>query len=452
MSGLQTKDGRKRKAGKHAMPQPGDPEYKSSTQLRNARKRRKNRKDKKNRLATNSFDKEDPSLRYLSNPTAAPTVKHAISFFKEHGHEFNVKVGPTKGWRTVVKLACRTQNGVLSIGLFVPGSHTLLEIPQCKVHHSRINDAIEVIQKKCRKHNIKPFDEATGKGSLKYVAINIERATGRQQVTLVWNENETSKEERDKLKGLCDTLIRVSDSSGETRLDLHSLWIHYSKSNKHANSIFDRTGRWERLHGMDAIIEYLDVDESLNVPLNFPPNVFRQANLDAFTHIVSQIRSWIQESKSKRCLELYGGVGTIGLHIVDICESFVSSDENPFNKECFERTVEQLDTRGPARKCTRISYESKNATDMVFESPEINKADLVIVDPPRKGLDPEVVDALCQGNNLKTLIYVSCGFDAFARDFQSLTTRGNWHLKRAEGHVLFPGSDAIETLALFLRP
>ena len=89
---------------------------------------------------------------------------------------------------------------------------------------------------------------------------------------------------------------------------------------------------------------------------------------------------------------------------------------------------------------------------MVFESPEINKADLVIVDPPRKGLDPEVVDALCQGNNLKTLIYVSCGFDAFVRDFQSLTTRGNWHLTRAEGHILFPGSDAIETLALFLRP
>jgi 23S rRNA (uracil1939-C5)-methyltransferase len=69
--------------------------------------------------------------------------------------------------------------------------------------------------------------------------------------------------------------------------------------------------------------------------------------------------------------------------------------------------------------------------------------DLVIVDPPRKGLDEEVVQALCLRTNNgaggpKRLIYVSCGFDAFRQDFSNLTVTGQWKLDHAEGHVLFP--------------
>ena len=79
------------------------------------------------------------------------------------------------------------------------------------------------------------------------------------------------------------------------------------------------------------------------------------------------------------------------------------------------------------------------------------KADVIIVDPPRKGLDGEVVNALnAHGTTShKVLVYVSCGFDAFQRDYKALVGSGRWNLEIAEGHVLFPGSDAIETLAIF---
>mmetsp|Transcript_11856 Transcript_11856/g.28445 ORF Transcript_11856/g.28445 Transcript_11856/m.28445 type:complete len:100 (+) Transcript_11856:969-1268(+) len=56
-----------------------------------------------------------------------------------------------------------------------------------------------------------------------------------------------------------------------------------------------------------------------------------------------------------------------------------------------------------------------------------------------------------QHNNIQALIYVSCGFDAFQRDYHRLVGSGIWELDHAEGHVLFPGSDAIETLACFRR-
>lgn len=119
-------------------------------------------------------------------------------------------------------------------------------------------------------------------------------------------------------------------------------------------------------------------------------------------------------------------MGTIGLHCIDLIRNkFTSSDENPFNKECFNRTAKLLKVKGPEKKCELIVYESKNASAMVQVPNVLSETDLVIVDPPRKGLDPEVVMALCRKDtSVKSLVYVSCGFDAFCRDFESLTTSG----------------------------
>ena len=99
----------------------------------------------------------------------------------------------------------------------------------------------------------------------------------------------------------------VSKSNDE-RFNLHSLWIHYSQSDKHANSIFDREGKWDRKYGEEMVVEHLNIPSTLNVPLHFPPQVFRQANLDAFTFIIAKIRSWLvlQQHLPKKCLELYG--------------------------------------------------------------------------------------------------------------------------------------------------
>ena len=114
-------------------------------------------------------------------------------------------------------------------------------------------------------------------------------------------------------------------------------------------------------------------------------------------------------------------------------------------------------------------------------------AEVVIVDPPRKGLDPEVLDALTAtavhtgqpSSYPSRLIYISCGFKAFVRDAsrllglagspsssrrgkkalgkKALSARvskkalGKWRIVHAEGHVLFPGADHVETVAIFER-
>eukprot|EP00578_Thalassiosira_sp_NH16_P021218 CAMPEP_0181095494 /NCGR_PEP_ID=MMETSP1071-20121207/10545_1 /TAXON_ID=35127 /ORGANISM="Thalassiosira sp., Strain NH16" /LENGTH=617 /DNA_ID=CAMNT_0023177871 /DNA_START=143 /DNA_END=1992 /DNA_ORIENTATION=- len=248
------------------------------------------------------------------------------------------------------------------------------------------------------------------------------------------------------------------------KLNLHSLWINYNPSWKHSNAIlsFD-SSCWKHVHGPPAIIEHLTFDTgqqksnknagllasakppSFRVPLNFPPNVFRQANLDSFTNIVGRIRERIQEiavggkDDGTHAIELYGGVGTIGLHVSDTVSSLVSSDENPNNAKCFYDSVHAL----PAKIQSRLEYRQLNAAGMVkSETALFQRSKILIVDPPRKGLDIEVVDYLCgkHETHLKLIIYVSCGFQAFQRDCNALIQSGRWKVEFAEGYLLFPGS------------
>ena len=282
--------------------------------------------------------------------------------------------------------------------------------------------------------------------------------------------NNNNQEEYIKPKSNSNNVMNVSESSNEMKprnndkLNLHSLWINYNQSWKHSNAIFSFDSTcWEHVYGPRAIIEHLNLDKKqkqhslarpmppqFSIPLNFPPNVFRQANLDSFTNIVGRIRERMQQFDSDiNCVELYGGVGTIGLHVSDMVASLLSSDENPNNSRCFYDSVRAL----PPDIQSRLVYRQLNAADMVSSDPELfKKCQVLIVDPPRKGLDDEVVHHLCKEGwkTMKLVVYVSCGFQAFQRDCEMLLKSGKWRVEFAEGYLLFPGSDAIETLAFFV--
>ena len=583
----------KKKKGKgKKVPQKGDPDYLSPTQLRNRRKRRAKKQQqqsgddnaanstndsKSTSVNSKSNNIKDPSMKYISNPIKAPIVQAAKRYFQPilqdcNNSEFHVHLGPLYKWRTVSKLAVRaaadSTNTKLAIGLFVPQSHTLLPVPNCRAHHPSINHAVECITKVCNDVGVQPYQEngsktneegdIIGTGQLRYIAINVARETGAVQITLVWNTSpppssskhdeggkrkHTESIEDLTLKRLVAKLISMSSDNSSTtasvkdgkdgsatnpnddnckpsgeqptkkkrrrgrrdkdntqtnnrsdnnerkedsphkargtkqgntpnKLNLHSLHINYNESWKHSNAIFSfDSSCWQHVYGPQTIIEHLSFDKSreasskpdilanpklpnFRIPLHFPPNVFRQANIDAFTNIVARIRETIQRlgnksSSSINCVELYGGVGTIGLHISDIVSSLVSSDENPNNAKCFYDSVREL----PTDIQSRLVYRQKNATDMVTtEKALLRNSQVLIVDPPRKGLDDEVVDYLCKEGykSMKLVVYVSCGFQAFQRDCDALIKSTKWKVQFAEGYILFPGSDALETLAFFV--
>ena len=579
---------KKKNKAKRNVPKPGEPGYLSPTQLRNARKRRAKQNKKRERdqelvgqeagagtgkgagvsvdesgaiASSNKKAKRfqtfggkgngggDPSLKFLRNPQGAPIVQTARKYFANKlpattDAKFRVHMGPTTGWRTVAKLATRpdpvadsTGKKKMIIGLFEPKSHAIVPVPNCSAHHPSINAAVSSLTEMCNRIGITAFDEKTGTGYLRYLAMSVERQTGKVQLTLVWNstlysldddekEEETNtnddatsngkkmlnrligeirrttqfdgaqehsapkKKRRRGKKGREETNGVGKDSKSDTiettenngapsaPFELHSLFIHYNNQWKHSNAIFDISSpaesSWRHVCGPAYVEEVLDlgtttVNESpaINpIALRFPPNVFRQANLDAFGGIVSAIRQRVLRHVNERnidgkgsgdkmlpsCLELYGGVGTIGLNLVDLTSSLISSDENPNNVACFRGSVN--DSSWPDEIKSRAHYIGKNATKIIEDENHLYTSDILVVDPPRKGLEEPVLTALTDKWTTKLprlAIYVSCGFDAFQRDCDALLESGRWTLEHAEGHLLFPGSDAIETLSFFVR-
>ena len=401
----------------------------------------------------------DPSLEYINKPGNTPIIKLARQYFAELRVEFQVVIGELYGWRGVAKLAVRgtvKKNRIEAgkcIGLFKPGSHDILPCLDSPVHHKAINKVSQIVENACVYKNITGYREDVDTGLLKYIIMGVETATEKVQLTLVVNIMPTDPQEE------LNELISYLVSSNSTVF--HSIWVHYNAASKHNNSNTGRGGgdTWVLKYGTELLEEMLKtgielVKPKLQVQLCYPPNVFRQANLAGFTKIIQTIRKFV--TKKCRLIELYGGVGTIGLNLIDLVSELQCSDENPYNKKCFEHTINGFYKKKYRKKAV---YISEGATDRVLD---IHKYDVCLVDPPRKGLDSEVLDALLYNNIqdscLQRIVYISCGFKAFVQNCNKLLNRdsldngprsshrgiGNgprahtWRLVHAEGHVLFP--------------
>ena len=381
-------------------------------------------------------------------------------------------MGPTTGWRTISKLSVRSPNRQTppTIGIFAPGSHDVVPLLSSPAHHPSINVAVQITTESAKRTNVMGYN-GVDHGGLSYIGVNIETSTGRVSLVLVWNAAGPSNVSN--LESFVQDLVAAEERAEEgkgggkggekggekggrrRRIQWHSIWCHYHLASRHNNQIYGREGSvWECVHGEEEpIAEVLPVRGRSMVPppsLRLPPNVFRQANLRGFANIVQEIRNrWMRPNGQKcgHCLELYGGVGTIGLNLLDLVGSLRCSDANPFNEACFLRTCRDLH---PSMS-SKAEYVTKDATTMALDGELRRNVDVLIVDPPRKGLDEEVMVELERGSNIlrpKRIVYVSCGFKAFQRDAGRLI-RAGYGPKHAEGHVLFPGANHIETLCVF---
>lgn len=394
-----------------------------------------------------------------------PTVSKAQAFFtSENMKGFPIHIFNHTDWRTHVKLAVQPLSkwGGLKIGLYKPGTHTVEPIPDCKVHHPRINEAVEVLKVEASQLGVKGFEQSldnklqTNNGDLRYIQLSVERSTGKVQLVLVWN-CATYKEADQSLSRLVKKL--------KSRYDLfHSISVNFQTSR--GNSIFNYNLKaWKLLWGSPMLSEKIG-----EANFFFRPQIFRQANLDAFeTGIIPAVAKHVPQNSV--VAELYSGIGTIGLNVVSRSKEVFCSDSNEFVDDVFDKCVETL----PEEYQDNIFYENLPAEDAIVAG-QCDEVDVMIVDPPRRGLDAGVLNLLVDKHetaiansksqlilifviiinslfviDLKRLIYVSCGYDALEKDVRTLLESGKWKLRSVEGFVLFPGSDHLETVVALDR-
>jgi tRNA/tmRNA/rRNA uracil-C5-methylase (TrmA/RlmC/RlmD family) len=329
-----------------------------------------------------------------------------------------VHEGRALGYRHRARLMVRGRAGSPKLGIFQEGSHRIADIPRCKVHHPRINEAAAVVREAVRATGIAPYADRPHAGALRAVQVAVAKDGERVQLALVGNATSA-----DPLRELAR---RASEALGPR---LESLW--WNGQPERSNAILGP--HWEQLAGEPALS-----DDVGGVRVFYWPGAFGQSHPWLAERLVARLREWVPDGAT--VAELHAGVGPIGLGLLARCAEVRFNEVAPHAVLGMRRGLAE---RPPAEQArARVAPGPAEACLGLLEG-----ADVVIVDPPRKGLEPALCDALV-ARPPQRLVYASCGLDAFLRDASRLAQAG-LRLRALEAWVLFPYTTHVETAARF---
>ncbi len=349
------------------------------------------------------------------NVNHPPLLEEVQSYFNERSIPFEYYSDRVIGWRCRGKLAVRGTMENPLIGLYEAGTHHVVDIPLCRVHHPQINVAMEQVKKWIRDEKIQPYDEIAQKGLLRYIQCVVERSSNKIQLTLVLNTSTPEK--------IRSSLNQLWSQAPEL---WHSLWVNVNT--QRTNAIFGQD--WLLIKGEEYVWETL-----AGIDVCFHPANFAQANLDVFEQMLKDLKAKIPDCK--KIVEYYAGVGVIGLCLAKKAQQVFCCEINPFAEASFENS------RGQS---SNISFFKGPVVDHLQL---LKETDIVIVDPPRKGLDRPLLKALSENNSTEELWYISCGWPSFKRDCEELLK--GWKLHSAKAYLFFPGTNHLEVLAHFKK-
>lgn len=324
---------------------------------------------------------------------------------------------PPTAFRYRARLAIRGRADAPKLGIFEAGSHRAVHIPRCLVHHPVINRVAAKVRDTLAQHRVPTYSDAAHAGIARYLQVVIERETQRAQVALITNGTTH------------DDLARFFvDLQSALGADLHSLW--WNGNPERTNAILGP--HWQHLHGPRYV-----TDRSGDARVFYPPHAFGQSNLDLAMQLAGRVRELARPAT--RVTEYYAGVGAIGLGLASTASALNLNELGEGSLEGLEHGVSALPEPQKSRVTVRRGTASVHAA-LIADS------DFVIADPPRKGLDVELVSALRQTPPPR-FAYVSCDIDSFERDAEQLLER--FRLVSVEAFDLFPHTEHLETLALF---
>jgi 23S rRNA (uracil1939-C5)-methyltransferase len=329
--------------------------------------------------------------------------------------------GALTGFRHRARLAIRGRLGSPKIGLFEADSHQVVHIPNCRVHHPLINEVASIVRGALVDARVTCYSDRAQLGLARYLQVVVERSSATAQVVLVANTA--------SVEPLTQCLELIRERLGAR---LHSLWLNF---NRQANNVILGPD-FAHICGPHSVVEEFGA-----AAVHYPPGAFGQSNLEVARLIVEHIREQIPAAA--QVTEFYAGVGAIGLSVLERISSLRLNEVSPQSLQGLELGLAQLEpqlrakieiVRGTAGACCHAG----------------DAADVIIVDPPRKGLDPDLTGYLASHAPQK-LIYISCALSSFIKDMAELLGGGQLRLSNLTAFNLVPFTDHVETVATFER-
>lgn len=321
------------------------------------------------------------------------------------------------GYRARVKLVVRSTRGEIATGLYVPGTHRVIDISSCPVHPRPVNQVLHYLKKKILELGIEPYDERDDSGQLRYLDFRYSFAQRELSVTLV-----TRHRDFPQAGALARSLSRKFSFINGVIQNLNE---------ERGNVIWG--DRYRVVSGRDTLLEQIG-----SLTLGFPAGVFSQANPSTAKRLYDRVAEIAALSGRETVLDLYCGVGPISLYLAGSARLVWGIDDSAVSID----TAKQNARRNGISNCRFLQGDV--AGKLAEAKKTLGEIDVVVLNPPRKGVQPTALEATLAVNAPK-LIYVSCNANSLARDLDKLVAQ-RYRVRRLQPFDMFPQTEQVETV------
>ena len=327
-----------------------------------------------------------------------------------------------QGYRNKAQYPIREYDGKIEAGFFAKRSHRVISCASCDLQPAFFEQILEYTKQFLEEYHISAYDEQTGKGKVRHLYIRCGEVSGEVMVCLVVN-SERLPHAAEYVEGL----LKVCPQVVSVVLNI----------NREQNNVI-LGQKCITLYGKDTIEDTL-----CDVRFELSPLSFYQVNRQAAEKLYRLAADMAQFEGNELLIDLYCGAGTIGLSMASKVRELIGVEIVP---DAVENAKENAKRCG-VENARFICADAKEAAAQL--AAENLHPDVIVVDPPRKGCDLEVLQAIA-AMAPKRLVMISCNSASLARDCKELEALG-YHLEKAAPVDLFPRTTHVETVVLLSK-
>ena len=317
------------------------------------------------------------------------------------------------------------KNGVPCIGFYAGRTHRIVPCPDCKLQPSVLNEIGNALCAFFAQQGIRPYDEQSGKGLVRHIFLRRGAHSGQIMVCLVCTRAKLPHAEQ-----LCTALRGQFPAISTILLNVNA---------KNTNVILGSENHI--LYGPGYIEDTL-----CGIPVRLGPLSFYQVNTLAAERLYGVAAQYAQLTPDDTLLDLYCGMGTIGLSMAEQCRELIGVEIVPEAIESAKANAARMGEAVAAKSRFFCADAGQAATQLAAEGLH---PDIVMLDPPRKGCDEATLSAVVRMAP-RRVVYVSCNPATAARDAAWLEQNG-YHAEKVQPVDLFPRTKHCETVVLLSK-
>lgn len=323
-------------------------------------------------------------------------------------------------YRNKAKLPVRYDGEKLVTGLYASNSNILVYIDNCDVEKEDIREAVKEICKVLTKNEVIAYHPKSKEGVLRHIIVRSSTYTKEIQVTLIlYKKDKRTIEIAKKLMGIPN---------------IKSVYVSI---NDDQDAIESFGSEIALVSGQDSITEKLGEFE-----FKLLPTSFFQLNLQQTEVLYNQVAKYAKLNGTEKVLDAYCGVGTIGLWLAKYAKEVRGIDTN----------LQAIQNANENVKTNNINNTKFYSGDVLQKLEQFSKEgwypDVVVVDPPRMGMDIRLLNYL-QKKPVEKIIYVSCNPSTLAKNCNHLQKQ--YHIMTVQCLDMFPQTADVETVVLLVR-